>query len=113
MYVYIQTESQLWTVGFYAPDGEWHSDSDHSSKESAAKRVHYLNGEKRNQSEFIQVINYLINTSQVTHVKMEDKDTAVFFLAVMGGPLNEQVCLTATGVDAKQISDLLLKPDQS
>ena len=22
-YVYIKTESSLWTVGFYKPDGEW------------------------------------------------------------------------------------------
>lgn len=46
MYVYIQTEPGLWTVGFYAPEGTWHTDSDHSSKESAAKQVHYLNGGK-------------------------------------------------------------------
>lgn len=45
-YVYIQSEPQLWTVGFYKPNGEWESDSDHSSKEDAAARVHYLNGGK-------------------------------------------------------------------
>ena len=44
MYVYIKTEPQLWTVGFYSPDEKWHADSDHSSPEKAAKRVHYLNG---------------------------------------------------------------------
>lgn len=33
-----------WTVGFYAPDGEFHTDSDHDSKEEAAARCHYLNG---------------------------------------------------------------------
>jgi len=46
MYVYIQSESSppLWTVGFYTPDGRWHSDSDHDSRESAAARVRYLNG---------------------------------------------------------------------
>ena len=48
MYVYIQSERTLWTVGFYSPDGEWHPDSDHSSKEEAAQRVHYLNGGKDN-----------------------------------------------------------------
>jgi hypothetical protein len=44
MYVYINSEPGLWTVGFYSPDGEWHAESDHSSIELAAERVHYLNG---------------------------------------------------------------------
>lgn len=44
MYVYIRSESQLWTVGFYRPDGRWEPESDHGSPEAAAKRVHYLNG---------------------------------------------------------------------
>lgn len=47
MYVYKQSEPGLWTVGFYAPDGEWQSESDHTSKEDAAARVHYLNGGTR------------------------------------------------------------------
>ena len=44
MYVYIQSEPGLFTVGFYKPDGKWDAESDHSSKEDAAARVHYLNG---------------------------------------------------------------------
>ncbi len=44
MYVYIKSEPSLWTVGFYDPDGNWHPESDHDSREEAAKRVHYLNG---------------------------------------------------------------------
>ena len=43
-YVYIKSEAQLWTVGFYSPDGSWHSESDHPTPEAAAERVHYLNG---------------------------------------------------------------------
>lgn len=45
-YVYIlsEPESPLWTVGFYAPNGKFHGDSDHSVREEAAKRVAYLNG---------------------------------------------------------------------
>jgi len=43
-YVYIRTEPYLWTVGFYSPDGTWHTDSDHGDRDSAAARVHYLNG---------------------------------------------------------------------
>lgn len=44
MYVYIQSEPGLYTVGFYDPNGKWHSDSDHDNKVDAADRVHYLNG---------------------------------------------------------------------
>lgn len=43
-YVYIQSEPNLWTAGFYMPDGKWISESDHFSGESAAAQVHYLNG---------------------------------------------------------------------
>lgn len=43
-WVYIQSEPGLYTVGFYSPDGRWHPDSDHSSRDDAASRVHYLNG---------------------------------------------------------------------
>jgi len=44
MYVYIESERGLWTVGFYSPDGKWHPESDYDSTEKAAERVHYLNG---------------------------------------------------------------------
>jgi hypothetical protein len=58
-YVYKQTEKAaewldhegnrqysrgLWTVGFYAPDGEWMPESDYGSPKEAASRVNYLNG---------------------------------------------------------------------
>lgn len=46
-WVYIHSEKRfggLWTVGHYSPDGEWNPESDHKSPESAAERVHYLNG---------------------------------------------------------------------
>ena len=45
MYVYIKSEPGLWTVGFYDPAGRWQPESDHNSREDAAARVHYLNGE--------------------------------------------------------------------
>lgn len=45
-YVYKKTQDDpdLWTVGFYDPEGKWMPESDHSNPEDAAKRVHYLNG---------------------------------------------------------------------
>ena len=44
MYIYIKSELNLSTVGFYSPDGKWNPESDHETKELAARRVHYLNG---------------------------------------------------------------------
>lgn len=49
MYVYIKSEQYLWTVGFYSPDGKWNPESDHDNKESAAEKVYWLNGGKRNE----------------------------------------------------------------
>jgi hypothetical protein len=46
-YVYRQFEPGLWTVGFYAPNGEWYPESDHNSSQEAAEHVHYLNGGHR------------------------------------------------------------------
>jgi hypothetical protein len=52
MYVYIQSEHagrdgathDLFTVGFFRPDGKWEAESDHQEREDAAARVHFLNG---------------------------------------------------------------------
>jgi len=44
MWVYINSEPGLWTVGFYDPNGHFHAESDHDDEERAAERVHYLNG---------------------------------------------------------------------
>jgi hypothetical protein len=46
IWVYIRSEPGLYTVGFYSPDGKWHTDSDWSSQEEAGERCHYLNGGK-------------------------------------------------------------------
>jgi len=43
-YVYLQSEKELWTVGYYDPRGAWQSESDHSSAEEATRRVAKLNG---------------------------------------------------------------------
>ena len=43
-YVYIRSEPGLYTVGFYSPSNVWEPESDHGSKEDAAKRVAWLNG---------------------------------------------------------------------
>lgn len=43
MYVYKQSEPQLWTVGTYVGE-KFEPESDHDSVEEAAERVRYLNG---------------------------------------------------------------------
>lgn len=48
-WVYIESEPGLFTVGFYAPDGTWHTDSDHASKEDAARRCAWLNGQAHDE----------------------------------------------------------------
>ena len=44
MYVYIETKKEIYTVGFFSPDGTWHPDSDFGSKLEARTLIHYLNG---------------------------------------------------------------------
>ena len=44
MWVYVRSESSLYTVGFYDPKGYSHSEGDYASEKEASQRVHYLNG---------------------------------------------------------------------
>lgn len=43
-WVYVETEPALFAVGFYDPQGNWHNDSDHASREDARAQVVRLNG---------------------------------------------------------------------
>jgi hypothetical protein len=61
-WVYVQSEPGLLTVGFYDPNGKWHSDSDHDSRESAAARVQTLNG--GGQSLFVKRIQDALGTGE-------------------------------------------------
>jgi hypothetical protein len=44
VWVYMRTEPNLYTVGYYDPSHNWHGDSDHGNVRDAANRVHFLNG---------------------------------------------------------------------
>jgi hypothetical protein len=44
MYVYIRSEHQLFTVGFYDPTGKFIPESDYDDRDQAAQRVRWLNG---------------------------------------------------------------------
>lgn len=50
MYIYrdLMRDCGCYTVGYYMPDGKFEPESDHETREDAAKRVHYLNGGKDN-----------------------------------------------------------------
>lgn len=48
-YVYIKSEPNLYTVGFYRGDGRWEPESDWTRSEDAAAQVHYLNGGQKPQ----------------------------------------------------------------
>lgn len=44
MYVYRRTSGEIFTVGYFLPNGQFCHESDHGSKQKAAARVNYLNG---------------------------------------------------------------------
>lgn len=48
-WLYVKSEAQLYTVGFFDPDGNWHPDSDYPSREEAVSRVRWLNGFKEEE----------------------------------------------------------------
>lgn len=50
-YVYIKSEPNLYTVGFYDPNGKWHPESDHFKYEEAAARAAWLNGSSKPAAE--------------------------------------------------------------
>ncbi len=65
-WLFKKTENQpdLWTVGFYNPDGTWEPESDHDSDVVAGQRVHYLNGGSREALTFsgystAQIVEFL------------------------------------------------------
>lgn len=55
MYVYIKSEPNLWTVGFYNPQGNWISESDYDTPEEAAGRVNWLNGGHKKQDDIFDM----------------------------------------------------------
>lgn len=44
MYVYLEPEKGLFTVGFYKPDGTWRPEADCANRAEARALVNYLNG---------------------------------------------------------------------
>ena len=66
MYVYIKSEPNLFTVGFYDPNGKWHPQSDWNNRNEAVDRVSFLNGNKSANSGFIP------NPSDISYMNDDD-----------------------------------------
>jgi hypothetical protein len=60
MYVYIQSDTNpdLYTVGFYDPNGNWQPESDHRSARNAAEQVAWLNGYHNESSDLPDLEQY-------------------------------------------------------
>lgn len=68
MYVYIKSEPNLFTVGFYDPGGKWHPESDWNSRNEAADRVSFLNGSKASNYGFTP------NPTDTRYMNQEDEN---------------------------------------
>lgn len=60
MYVYIRSEPQLWTVGFYDPSGKFQTDSDHESPDKAAERASELNGNSTKHASHVEHLKRML-----------------------------------------------------
>lgn len=56
-YVYQRSEPGLFTVGFYKPNGKWVAESDHDTRDEAAARVAYLNGQGATRAALDEALN--------------------------------------------------------
>lgn len=70
-YIYIRSEPNLWTVGFYNPSGEFQSESDHSNTNAAAARVSYLNGNPVAPEVEVDPLNIMSDRAQVAEKMLE------------------------------------------
>ncbi len=126
MYVYIQSEKNLWTVGFYDPTGLWQADSDHETKLSAGNKVHFLNGGRWDvvglkidgrriltDEQLIDLHNRIRDGKTVlVSTKYRDQfDAAVRKLLKFIGPMNEESNLQPCYADAYYEVKRLLGPE--
>jgi len=72
-WVYLRSEPNLWTVGFYAPDGKWNPESDHNVQEEAARRVAWLNGGAVADREILEDRLSVMNDLRTALAKLEAK----------------------------------------
>ena len=65
-WLYIIGKNQSWTVGFYDPKGEWHTESNYDTSVKAAERVHYLNGGDKDKQEIEVGEKYELTDETIT-----------------------------------------------
>ena len=75
-YVYVKSEPGLWTVGFYDPDGEWHSHMDTDDRDEAAGEVAKLNG-SGDMAKVIELLGKIAEFAERTANNVIDVETAV------------------------------------
>jgi len=78
-WIYFKTEDNLWTVGFYDPSGQWKAESDHSSCQSAAQRVHFLNGGNQPIVNLLKMAKQyrMFNGGDLTMVQLRELDKII------------------------------------
>ena len=92
MWYYQQSEPSLWTVGHGDGQG-WTADSDHDSRESAARRVAHLNGGGKVDDRVISLLREITELSVLSNMKPDEnaleKLTSIFVLSVKATTLLE------------------------
>ena len=77
--MYIKSEPNLYTVGFYRKDGRWEAESDWTRSEDAAAQVHYLNGgQKPSQRERVWPPRYEETEAHLSPEKIADGAIEMF-----------------------------------
>ena len=93
MWVYKRAKNEpLFTVGFYSPNGEWHTDSDWENKDEAAKRVSYLNGGTDTEEDFKRRIRnpYFLKLNKTVTIGVRNDSYDVFWsMAITHGTTPE------------------------
>ncbi len=107
MYVYIKSAPNLWTVGFYSPDGKFQPESDHDSKQEVAGRVAWLNGSSR------FVVSELVDVLKNSRTS-SDKDFADALLRLkdeLGSMDDTQIAIWSTWLRTKanRIKDVVAR----
>jgi len=101
MWCYRRTEPLLFTVGFYDPQGKWHTDSDHNSKAEAASRVSFLNGNQG--ADVAWPGNFRVygggGGGQYLATTMHAEDAAVLVAAVAGYVMHAGMVVFRQGED--------------
>ncbi|MEW5248635.1 hypothetical protein [Microbulbifer discodermiae] len=105
MYVYKKMESELWTVGFYTPDGQWEPESDHSSQEDAANRAAFLNGGSPEKQEKPKTKHYYLQLDN-NPLFVSGPETAIIILGYSPTYEDNSLRLILKGDHYKELSKL-------